>query len=82
MCANNELKTVGKEVTVASYLFGRRGSHKQRAAVHYRRNVNDDSQSSGWYSNTRATVYEAVVPTIMLRRLLITLQKQICIKRS
>jgi len=70
---------MGKEVTVGNYLFGSQGSNKQRAAIHYRRNVNDDSQSSGWYSNTGVTAYEAVVPTIMLRHLLITLQNQICI---
>jgi len=73
---------MGKEVTVGNFLFGSQGSHKQRAALHYRRNINDDSQSSGWHSNPGATVYEAVVPTIILRHLLTTLQNQICIKKS
>jgi len=72
---------MGKEITVRNYLFEIQGSHTHRA-VHYRRKVNDDSQSSGWYSNTGATVYEAVVPTIMLLHLLITLQNQIGIERS
>jgi len=46
---------MGKEVTVSNFLFGSQGSHKQRAAFNYRRNVNDDSQFSGWYSNTGAS---------------------------
>jgi hypothetical protein len=48
-------------VTVGNFVFESQGSHKRRAEVHYRRNVNDDSQSSGWYSNTWDTEYEAVI---------------------
>jgi hypothetical protein len=51
----------GKAVTAGNFVFGSQGSHKRRAEVHYRRNVNDDSQSSGRYSNTWTTEYEAVI---------------------
>lgn len=62
-------------MTVGNIVFGCQGSHRRTAEVQYRRNVNDHSQSSGWYSNNGATKYEAAVPTIMLRHLLIRFAK-------
>ena len=65
ICVNNELKMMGKEVTWQFSVRepGLTHTHTHKAAVHCRRNVNDNSQSSALYSNTGATIYEAVVPT-------------------